>query len=403
MPKSTYELEFTEEYSANWLEIFRYITIEMGESVPGFVKLLVPFSANLEAAQSLVDGFAQLLEDVVANPNKVVGQLFEEIQPALSQNRLAETPDGSEIESFYANLAHESFEKIAVTNPTKVALRTKDGEVLTYGDFNAKANSFAMWLHIKGLRPGDMVPLYLEKSISTLIAVFGIMKAGASFTPLDPGNPHDRNSFIIKDVEARLVVTDDKNLETCAKFGIETVVLESLDLSSNTTQPPYVPEMTPESVIYAIYTSGSTGLPKGVLVQHSAVVASTEGMIEATGITASWVALWALNYVFDASYFDVFTILSVGGTLCLAPQDELLSDLTGIINSMEINQVMLTPTITKLISGGSKSVPKLQVLSVCGEKIDTNILEWAASVDVYNGYINLATTLHVSIFVLLTD
>jgi len=90
--------------------------------------------------------------------------------------------------------------------------------------------------------------------------------------------------------------------------------------------------------------------------------------------------------VFDAAYYDVFTVLPAGGTLCLAPQDELLSDLTGAINTLEVKQVMLTPTITKLITGGSRSVPTLRILNVCGEKIDTNILEWAKSVDVYNGY-----------------
>lgn len=123
-------------------------------------------------------------------------------------------------------------------------------------------------------------------------------------------------------------------------------------------------------------------------MQHSAVVAATERMIEATGTDASWVSLWVLNYVFDASYYDVFTVLSAGGKLCLAAQDELLSDLTGAINSLEITQVMLTPTITKLITGGSRSVPTLRVLNVCGGKIDTNILEWAKSVDVYNGYVH---------------
>ncbi len=90
--------------------------------------------------------------------------------------------------------------------------------------------------------------------------------------------------------------------------------------------------------------------------------------------------------MFDAAYYDVFTVLPAGGTLCLAPQDELLSDLTGAINTLEVKQVMLTPTITKLITGGSRSVPTLRILNVCGEKIDTNILEWAKSVDVYNGY-----------------
>ena len=109
-------------------------------------------------------------------------------------------------------------------------------------------------------------------------------------------------------------------------------------------------------------------------------------MIEATNVDSSWRSLWVLNYVFDASYYDIFTIFSTGGTLCVLPQDDLISDLTGSINRFNVTHVMLTPTITRLIAGGPGSVPQVKVLNVCGEKIDTNILEWAKSIDVYNGY-----------------
>ena len=226
------------------------------------------------------------------------------------------------------------------------------GKTLSYSELNAKANSFAFWLLSQGCRHGEIIPLYVEKSAETLISIFGILKAGASFTPLDPLNPHERNVFITRDVGALRMVSDRKNRQACVSFGIDLIIADDLDLSADNEKNPKIPELTPDSVIYAIYTSGSTGLPKGVLVQRSAVTASTEGMIDATGVTSEWNALWVLNCVFDASYYDVFTILSAGATLCLAPQDELLSNLANYINEMEIEQVMLTLTITKLISGG---------------------------------------------------
>lgn len=363
----------------------RYITLELDESKPGCAKLLVPFAADIKAAQSLVDTFARVLEKAVENPEVLLGQVSEEFQPILDEDQSVVDIQHSKAASPLQTLAHSSFENFAAANPSKVALKAKNGEVLSYGDLDKRANTFAAWLLYKGIGVGELIPLYMEKSIWTLVAIFGIMKAGAAFTPLDPGNPHDRNAFIVKDVEAKLIITDPKNFEACAAFGVESVVVQTLDLSSHGEIAPQVSQTTPDSVIYIIYTSGSTGMPKGVLVQHSAVVAATEGMIEATGTDSSWVSLWVLNYVFDASYYDVFTVLSAGGTLCLAPQDELMSDLTGAIKNLEITQVMLTPTITKLISGGSNSVPGLKVLNVCGERIDKNILEWAKSVDVYNG------------------
>ena len=349
----------------------------------------------------MVDTFARILEKVVENPEVLLSQVSEEFQLILDESQSIVEIQNRKAGSSGRALAHSPFESFAAANPSKTALKAKNGAVLSYGDLNQRANAFAAWLLHEGISSGEVIPLYMEKSIWTLIAIFGIMKAGAVFTPLDPGNPHDRNAFIVKDVEAKLIVTDPNNFETCAAFGVEAVVPQTLDLSSYAGSAPQTPQTNPDSSIYIIYTSGSTGTPKGVLVQHSAVVTATEGMIEATGTDSSWISLWVLNYVFDASYYDVFTVLSSGGTLCLAPQDELMSDLTGNINNLEIKQVMLTPTIAKLISGGTKSVPGLKVLNVCGEKIDKNILEWAKDVDVYNGYVINGASLHDSRFLLL--
>lgn len=361
----------------------RYITIEISETDPTSVKMLVPFAGDLLSAETLLGRFVQIVGRMIGNPEGAAAQMSNEI-PSVHENSAEEIPRLATSYSEFG-LAHAAFESFAASKPSKTAIRTASGEMLSYAELNGKANSFAAWLISQGVQHGEMIPLYMEKSTETLISILGIIKAGASFTPLDPLNPHDRNAFIVKDVESKRIVTDEHNKRACASFGVDMIITEDMELPSDSPQNPVILELTPDSVIYAIYTSGSTGLPKGVLVQHSAVAASTEGMIEATAVTSDWNALWVLNYVFDASYYDVFTIFSAGATLCLAPQDELLSNLASYINELEIEQVMLTPTITKLISGGPGDVPGLKVLNVCGEKIDVNILHWAQSVDVYNG------------------
>ncbi|KFY40715.1 hypothetical protein V494_03345 [Pseudogymnoascus sp. VKM F-4513 (FW-928)] len=334
----------------------QYITIEISETDPTSVKMLVPFSGDLLSAETLLGRFVQIVSGMIGNPEGV-SSIYEDFAQEIPRH-VTSYPE--------FDLAHAAFESVAASTPSKTAIRTASGESLSYAELNGKANSFASWLISEGVQHGEMIPLYMEKSIETLVSILGIIKAGASFTPLDPLNPHDRNAFIAKDVEAKRIVTDGHNKSACASFGVEMIITEDMELPSDSTQNPVVPNLTPESVIYAIYTSGSTGLPKGVLVQHSAVTASAEGMIEATAVTSDWNALWVLNYVFDASYYDVFTIFSAGATLCLAPQDELLSNLASYINELEIEQVMLTPAITKLISGGPAEVPGLKVLNRYG-------------------------------------
>ena len=363
----------------------RYLTVEVNEQDPTYVKLLVRKPVELDAAQYLIDHFGGILNYMItAQPDILVGQLIS--TRSLSEHTLIKEDRGiNEVSKARFGLVHTAFEKIAASNPSKMAIRCATGMTLSYGELNAKASSFASWLIEHGVRHGEMIPLYMDKSAMTLISILAIMKAAASFTPLDPRNPHDRNLFITNDVGALRIITDEKYHGSALAFNLETINPERLSLDSNTDKCPVISELTSDSAVYAIYTSGSTGLPKGVLVTHSAVSASTEGMIEATGVTSDWNALWVLNYVFDASYYDVFTIFTAGATLCLAPQDELLSDLPGHINNMGIQQVMLTPTITKLIREGPSQVPGLKILNVCGEKIDVNILEWAKSVVVYNG------------------
>lgn len=330
----------------------------------------------------LLDRFVNILEALVDLP----GQSIESLTVATSQDYT--TPDAmTETTLSQFGLAHAYFESSAASSPLKIAIQAADGRSITYAELNAQANRFASWLVTQGIIHGEMIPLFMEKSCETLISILGILKAGAAFTPLDPQNPHDRNLFIVQDVKAVRIISDQKHRLVAASFDLEVIILEDLDLQSYPEHNKSIVDLTPDSVVYAIYTSGSTGLPKGVLVQHSALSASTEGMIEATSVTSEWRALWVLNYIFDASYYDVFTIFAAGATLCLAPQDDLLSNLSKFINDMMIEQVMLTPTITKLIAGGPAEVPKLKVLNVCGEKIDSNILRWARSIDVYNGYI----------------
>lgn len=356
----------------------QYPTIEIDEANPTHVKLLSSSPISSDSAQSLLKLFTDIIVGMVCKTQGSVDHLLS----TLNQKHHSQVSQKSDF-----GLVHHGLEKIAAMNPSKVAICTSSGVALTYEEFNTKANSFANFLISQGVKLGEMIPLYMEKSSTTLIAIFGILKAGAAFAPLDPRNPYDRNAFIIQDLQASRLITDETNLQAAKAFGVSTILPDLLDLEIGGKELPIVNGISAENAAYAIYTSGSTGLPKGVLVQHSAVCASTEGMIEATAVNADWNALWVLNYVFDASYYDVFTIFTAGASLCLAPQDELLQDLAGHINRMGIRQVMLTPTITKLIRGGHAQVPGLKALLVCGEKIDMNILDWAKLIDVYNGYV----------------
>jgi len=370
----------------------------MEASDPQHVKLLVPSTAQLSQtdANSLVNTFAALAKDVARYPQSPIANLLASSSlsstgtgtttSSAPESIIAETPMTLPEEPEFA-LAHSAFEQYALTHPTKPAIRTPN-RTLSYHEFNTLATRFAQYLLSTGTQPGDMIPLYMEKSPEMLVAIFGILKAGAAFVPLDPRNPYERNMFIINDTGAKRIVTDEICGGECEGFKLPVILAHHVIISNlhvGSEGQGELPVINPNAIAYAIYTSGSTGTPKGVIVPHSAVDASTRGMIEATNVTSDWVALWVLNAIFDAAYYDVFTLFSCGGILCVAPQEDILSDLAGYINRLGVKQVMLTPTLTKLIRGGPDEVPAVEVLNVCGERIDVNVLEWARKVVVYNG------------------
>lgn len=285
-------------------------------------------------------------------------------------------------------------DRIIEQYPEKTALQELSDatrkRALSYRQFGDAVDRLARYLRTKGAKKGDIIPICMRKSINTLIAVFGVLKAGAAYTPLDPKNPRDRNDFITRDVGATITITDSTHGDVFESFAGEVINLDTVDTTSDiNTFTGELLEPSVRDLAYVIYTSGSTGLPKGVQVHHGAVGASTEGMIEACSIDNKWHVLWFLNYVFDASYFDVFTVLSSGGTISIADQDTLMQDLAGCVNAFGAEQLMITPTISKLIS--PEQVPTLKALLVCGEPITPEVASvWATRMDVYNGYGMLA-------------
>lgn len=282
-------------------------------------------------------------------------------------------------------LAHTLFERMAAQYPANTALRGLNTIDLSYEELACKANGLAHHIRSQGAISGSIIPICMQKSTNTLVAILAILKSGAAFTPLDPKNPKDRNDFIVRDVGAAIAITDNLYQDVFDDF--DGIVINMDGLSNYDMKPSIIlpVDHSPDGLAYIIYTSGSTGLPKGVQVSHSAVAASTQGMVEACKVNADWNVLWFLNYVFDASYFDVFTVLGSGGTICVVDQESLISDLAGYVNHFQVKQLMITPTISKLIS--PSQVPSLQTLLVCGEPITPEVVStWASVMNVYNGY-----------------
>ncbi|KAI1995591.1 hypothetical protein LOZ51_003417 [Ophidiomyces ophidiicola] len=357
-----------------------YASLDIEEHDGG---LSCQFSAGMETkrAQFIIDEFIRVIEVFIrSTPGLKCGEI--DIIGVEERSHLQSLAKHVEPEPM---LLHQRFEDLACASPHLAAVQWKNEMLLTYRMLNHRANSFAHHLIEQGVKRGDIVPLYLKKTADVLIALLGVMKSGAAYLPLSPSNPFERNSYIIEQTRARLIVSHSANASFVESVGQQAVYIDSLSFEEFPTQPPAC-LVSPDDLAYVIYTSGSTGKPKGVMVSHRASAAAVGSMLDAESrFESEWRCLQFANYVFDASVQDFFNTLSSGGVLCLAPQDQLLSDLEGSMKSMDIRQAILTPTVARTFT--PDMVPSLETLILGGEPMTPDIIQtWASHRRLLNVY-----------------
>ncbi|GAB1205147.1 hypothetical protein APSETT445_003817 [Aspergillus pseudonomiae] len=357
-----------------------YTTLNVEEGVGGLdVTLTSPM--DVRRLEFILDQFCMALEAIASNPRQTVKatNLVSETELQLMLQSHNDLPD--------ANLTlHGQFEGTVRRYSDRVAINYQNELFLTYDELNTQANRMANYLSERGVMPGDIVPLLLEKSPLMIRTILALFKLGAAYVPLSPENPLERNAYIARDVSAKFVLTE-KEFESyfASESDIPCILLDQARLRAYCPEPQQI-IVSPDSLAYLLYTSGSTGLPKGVMVTHGACAAAMQSIIEFEHRQGQESRMLQFsNYVFDVSLYDFFVALHSGGTLCIAPSDRLLNDLAEVINEMNVNHVFLTPTVARLLN--PSDVPTLESMTVGGEQLTRDVVTtWASRVKLRNGY-----------------
>ena len=160
------------------------------------------------------------------------------------------------------------FENQVELNPDRVILYATDGE-FTYKQLNEKANRIAHSLIKRGVGPEDRVMFILNRDSNTIASIFGILKSGAAFIPVDSEYPSERIEHVLTDSESKFIIVDDvidKKEIDLSQYQDNLLDVDELLKESDTSNPN--PDVHADNMAYLIYTSGSTGLPKGVILEH---------------------------------------------------------------------------------------------------------------------------------------
>lgn len=255
--------------------------------------------------------YLSLLEDAVHNPLKRLrdlGMVHDEEQER--QSTWNETRTAYPRESTIADLFEESLR----LHGSKIAVTFAD-EHLTYSGLNERANKVAVELNARGIREESRVGICLDRSLEMIVAILGIIKAGAAYVPLDPRHPEERLQWMISDSGVKTVLCSTSLRELCQRTGVQVICLDvEPELPDCVVPSNSGVRIGAQNLAYVMYTSGSTGVPKGVAVTHRNVVR----LVRSTNyirFDEEQVWLQFAPVSFDASTLEIWGPLLNGGRL----------------------------------------------------------------------------------------
>lgn len=223
----------------------------------------------------------------------------------------------------------ELFEKQAERTPDQMAVVYKE-EGVSYGELKKKTDQVALLLREYGVRKGTVVALQVGRSLEMITAIISVLKAGGAYLPIDPDYPIERVNYMLRDSQAKILITDDKWItkEEKKEFLFEGIVLNIKEKIP--TQKEAVESLNygkPEDLAYIIYTSGTSGKPKGVMIENRNVVNLSFNFYDKVYKRYKKMVRTALlsPYVFDASVKQIFPALLTGQTLVIVPEEERMN------------------------------------------------------------------------------
>ncbi|MBK7077003.1 MAG: amino acid adenylation domain-containing protein [Myxococcales bacterium] len=312
-----------------------------------------------DTARRLAQRFLALVAAIAAHPERPLRELLtisaDERAQLDAWNATAQPlPAAADLASYVApGLARD---------PAKVAVRHA-GATTTYGALVARRDQLAAALAARGVGPGDVVAIHLERGPDMIAALLAVAATGATYLPLDPAFPPERLGFMLADSGARAILAD----ADLAALGGDPARVLRLDHGDLPTGPAPTARAAAEDAAYLIYTSGSTGTPKGVRVPHRAVTNFLASMTQRPGLTAADRLCAVTTLSFDIAVLELWLPLAVGAEIVLATRDQATDGhaLKALLDEARATIMQATPaTWRMLVESGWRGGPGFTAL--CG-------------------------------------
>ena len=292
--------------------------------------------------------------------------------PAAEQELLLETWNATGMEYPDHLCVHQLFEQQAERGPLSAAVLFEQ-ERLSYFELNQRANQLAHRLMELGVGPDRYVAVCLERSPALIVALLAILKSGAAYVPMDPAYPAERLAYILGDSQPAALFIDQVGRQALgASTPPALPLLDPNVLPGGPAHNPNRADLTPRDLAYIIYTSGSTGAPKGVMVEHRHLNNLIHWHLRSFSVTEETRSTATAGLAFDASAWELWPVLSSGGTLSLPPR-AVARDITRLLDwwgRQPLDVSFLVTPLAAMVLREQTISPSLRCLLIGGEQLD---------------------------------
>ncbi len=289
---------------------------------------------STKTIERMMEYYVNLLNSIVQAPSLKIG----------SMSMISKT-DEAILEKFNSTLTDypkdktlvDLFEEQVLKTPGNIAL-IKDELSITYKELNEQANILARRLLRQGVVSGSNVGLIVNRDFNMIIGMYAILKAGAAYIPIDPEYPAERQKYILTQSSASHLLSD-------ADYPVNDLLSDLGVINLNDREPGVADNtnlniaINSRQLAYTIYTSGSTGVPKGVMIEHHSAVNLILWVNNRFKINQHDRVLFITSMCFDLSVYDIFGLLSAGGSVVIANQEE-------VIDVMKLKELLQDHKIT---------------------------------------------------------
>lgn len=365
------------------------------QTLTGFFK----YNADLfeeSTISRLKESYILLLESIADNVDGSISKI--PIIPKATLNEMLYGWNRTEVTFPEAKLIYHLIDELAINYPETIAAVYEE-QSITYAELAQQSNQFASFLGAEGVKPRDIVPVLLNRSIDMLITILGIFKAGAIYLPLEKIYPISRILAILEETGAKQIVSNVGNCEIleqvhkalpptfeklllfAAMQSTSQIPTACFEANAFSAKKNYA-NITPEDLCYMIYTSGSTGRPKGVLVQHKGMLNHLFSKVNTLKTNSETVIVQNAASTFDISIWQFFTALLTGGKTVIIPEKVSLDifhfaetiDASGV-TILEVVPSYLNVLLRELQTPGITHFNNLNYLMVTGETVKPQLVQ----------------------------